>query len=119
MSVTGSSNVQATGEVPVKATQPVEAPGTRRGDVIQQNATQPVKVPRAGTATQPVEAPGAGPEVLLTSPVMLPFMLNRPLPVERLLIVPVGLTVRKIYRVSWVPLLLATSGTPPQTETST
>ena len=54
VSVTSSNHVQATGEVPVKATQPVEAPGTRRGDVIQQNATQPV------------EAPGAGPKVLLT-----------------------------------------------------
>ena len=55
MIVIGPSLVQATGEVPVmKATQPVEAPGTRRGVVIQQNATQPV------------EAPGAGPEVLLT-----------------------------------------------------
>ena len=52
--MTGSSHVQATGEVPVKATQPVEAPSTRRRDVIQQNATQPV------------EAPGAGPEVLVT-----------------------------------------------------
>ena len=43
-----------TGSSPVKATMPVDAPSTRRGVVIQQNATQPV------------EAPGAGPEVLLT-----------------------------------------------------
>ena len=65
--VTGPSLVQATGEVPVmKATQPVEAPGTRRGVVVQQNATQPVEAAGAGMATQPVEAPGAGPEVLLT-----------------------------------------------------
>ena len=35
-----------------------------RGDEIQQNATQPVEAPTAGTATQPVEAPGAGPDVL-------------------------------------------------------
>ena len=38
----------------------------RRGDEIQQNATQPVEAPGARTATQPVEAPGAGPEVLLS-----------------------------------------------------
>ena len=67
VSFTGPSLVQATGEVAViKATQPVEAPGTRRGDVIQKNATQPVEAPSAWTATQPVEAPGAGPEVLLS-----------------------------------------------------
>ena len=67
--VTSSSPVQATGEVAVnmKATQPVEAPGTRRGDVIHKNVTQPVVAAGAGTATKPVEAPGAGPEVLLTS----------------------------------------------------
>ena len=35
-----------------------------RGDEIQQNATQPVETPGAGTATQPVQAPGAGPDVL-------------------------------------------------------
>ena len=35
-----------------------------RGDEIQQNATQPVEAPGAGTATQPVQAPGAGPDVL-------------------------------------------------------
>ena len=50
----------------MKATQPVETPGTRRGDVIQKNATQPVEAPGAGTDTPPVEAPSAGPEVLLT-----------------------------------------------------
>ena len=61
-----SQPVQATGEVPVKAPQPVEAPGTIRGVVIQQNATQPVEAPGAGTATQPVKAPGSGPEALLT-----------------------------------------------------
>ena len=66
--VTGPSLVQTTEEVPVmKATHPVEAPGMRRGVVIQQNATQPVQAPGAGTATQSVEAPSAGPEVLLTS----------------------------------------------------
>ena len=63
----GVSDVSVTGEVAVmKATQPVEAPGTRREDMIQKNAIQPVEAPSAGTATQPVEAPGAGPEVLLT-----------------------------------------------------
>ena len=31
---------------------------------MQQNATQPVEAPDAGTATQPVQAPGAGPDVL-------------------------------------------------------
>ena len=66
-SVTGSSLVHATFEVAVfKATQPVEAPGARRGDVIQKNATQPVEAAGAGTATQPVEAPDAGPEILLS-----------------------------------------------------
>ena len=45
------------------ATRPVGGPST---DVNQQNATQPVESPGAGTATQPVEAPGAGPEVLLS-----------------------------------------------------
>ena len=34
--------------------------------VSQQNATQPVEAPGAGTATQPVEAPSVGLEVLLT-----------------------------------------------------
>ena len=50
MSVTGSSPVQATRKVAVnmEATQPVEAPGTRRGDVINKNATQPVEAPDAG-----------------------------------------------------------------------
>ena len=80
----GSSLVQTTGDSAVlTATQPVEAPGTRgpvtasksatspvedpgTSGVIQQNTTQPVEAPGAGTATQPVEAPGAGPEVLLT-----------------------------------------------------
>ena len=67
LSVTGPCLVQATGEVAViKATQPVEAPGTRRGNVIQKNATQPVEAPGAGTATQPVEGPDACPEVLLS-----------------------------------------------------
>ena len=46
------------------ATHPVEDPGT---DVSQQNATQLVEAPGAGTATQPVEAPGAGPEILPSS----------------------------------------------------
>ena len=56
VSLTGASPVQAIGEVAANmtATQPVEAPGTRRGDVISQ------------TATQPVEASGAGPEVWRT-----------------------------------------------------
>ena len=31
---------------------------------MQQNATQPVEAPGAGTATQPVQAPGAGLDVL-------------------------------------------------------
>ena len=35
-----------------------------RGDEMQQNATQPVEAPGAGTATQPVQAPGAGPDVM-------------------------------------------------------
>ena len=35
-----------------------------RGDKMQQNATQPVEAPGAGTATQPVQAPGADPDVL-------------------------------------------------------
>ena len=35
-----------------------------KGDEIQQNATQSVEAPGAGTATQPVEAPGAGPDAL-------------------------------------------------------
>ena len=38
------------------APHPVEGSST---DVMQQNATQPVEAPGAGTATQPVEAPGA------------------------------------------------------------
>ena len=45
------------------ATHPVEGPGT---DVKQQNVTQSVEAPGAGTAIQPVEAPGAGPDVLPT-----------------------------------------------------
>ena len=67
---TGSSLDQTTGEAAVmreavnkSATHPVEGPGT---DMKQQNATQPVDAPGAGTATQPVETPGAGPEVLLS-----------------------------------------------------
>ena len=67
---TGSSLVETTGAAAVvreaaskSATHPVEGPGT---DVSQQNATQPVEAPCAGTATKPVEAPGAGPEVLLS-----------------------------------------------------
>ena len=52
--VTGSSPVQATGEVAVnmEATQPVEAPGTRKGDVINKNATQPVEAPCASSDVQ-------------------------------------------------------------------
>ena len=49
----GPSLVQATGD----AVPP-------RGDEMQQNATQPVEAPGAGTATQPVQAPSAGPDVL-------------------------------------------------------
>ena len=49
----GPSLVQATGIVVPP-----------RGDETQQNATQPVEAPGAGTATQPVQAPGAGPDVL-------------------------------------------------------
>ena len=67
---TGSSLDQTTGEAGVmreavnkSATRTVEGPGT---DVKQQNATQPVEAPSAGTVTQPVEAPGAGPKVLPT-----------------------------------------------------
>ena len=67
---TGSSLDQTTGEAAVmreadnkSATRPIVGPGS---DVKQQNATQPVEAPGAGTATQPVEAPGAGPEVLLS-----------------------------------------------------
>ena len=55
---TGSSLVQTTGEAAFvseaaskSATRPVEGPGTevvRRGDVIQQNATQPVEAPVQG-----------------------------------------------------------------------
>ena len=72
---TGSSLVQITGEAAVvseaaskSATHPVEGPSTEveRRDEIQQNATQPVEAPGAGTTTQPVESPGAGPEVLLS-----------------------------------------------------
>ena len=80
----GSSLVQTTGGPAVlSATQAVEAPGTRghvtaiksatcpveglgTSVVTQQNATQAVEAPGAGTATQPVEAPGAGSEALLT-----------------------------------------------------
>ena len=94
VSVTGPSPVQATRELPImKATQPVEAPGTRRGVLIQ-HATQPFEAPSAGTATQPVEAPGTGPEVLLTTTVMQLCMLTRPLLVERLLRVPVDILRR-------------------------
>ena len=64
----GSSLGQTTGEAAVvreaaskSATRPVEGPVT---DVSQQNATQTVEAPGAGTATQPVEAPCTGPEVL-------------------------------------------------------
>ena len=49
----GASLVQATGD----AVPP-------RGDEMQQNATQPVEAPGAGTATQPVQDPGAVPDVL-------------------------------------------------------
>ena len=52
------------GAVSKSATCPVEGPDTEV--VIQQNATQPVEAPGAGTAAQPVEAPSAGPEVLIT-----------------------------------------------------
>ena len=72
----GPSLAQTTGEAVFvseaaskSATCPVEGPGTevvRRGDEIQQNATQPVEAPGVGTATQPVEAPGVDPEVLLS-----------------------------------------------------
>ena len=72
----GPSLAQTTGEAAFvseaaskSATRSVEGPGTevvRRGDEIQQNATQPVEAAGAGTATQPVEAPGVGPEVLLS-----------------------------------------------------
>ena len=65
----GPSLAQTTGEAAFvseaaskSASRPVEGPGTevvRRRDVIQQNATQPVEAPGAGTANQPVEAPGA------------------------------------------------------------
>ena len=79
-----SSLVQTTGDPAVLTnTQPVEAPSTRgpvtasrsatspaegpgTSGVIQQNVTQPVEAPGAGTVTQPVEAPGAGLKVLLT-----------------------------------------------------
>ena len=70
-------------------------------------------------ATQPVEAPGADPKVLLNG------TGNAALHVDQtstggsgLLILPVGLTVMKISRVIWVPLLMATCGMGPQTETS-
>ena len=59
---TGASPVQATGDV--SATQPVEAPGMKRGSAASRTATQPVEAP--GTervATQPVEAPFARPDV--------------------------------------------------------
>ena len=45
----------------VQATGDAVPPG---GDETQQNATQSVEAPGAGTATQPVQAPGAGPDVL-------------------------------------------------------
>ena len=67
-------------------------------------------------ATQPVEAPGAGPDALLTGTSNLPGMLNRPVMVERLLILPVGLIVMEIYTVNWAHLLMTTSKTVPQTE---
>ena len=52
---TGPSLIQATGDaVPPR-------------DEIQQNATQHVEAPGAGTAIQPVEAPGASPGVLPSS----------------------------------------------------
>ena len=99
----GSSLVQTTGEAAVireavnkSATHPVDSPCT---DVKQQNATQPVEAPGAGTATQPVEAPGAGPDVLPSGTGSAAFLV---------------LTVRKNSRVIQ-DLLMATSGTVPQT----
>ena len=63
---TGASPVQATGDVTASmtATQPVEAPHTKRGSTASMIATRPVEA--ASTvrlATQPVEAPGARSEV--------------------------------------------------------
>ena len=76
MSVTAASPVQATRE---SATQPLEAPSTRRGDVISKSATQAVEASSAGTDTQPLEAPGTGPEVLLTSTSSAAVHLDQPL----------------------------------------
>ena len=64
--LSGASPVQATGDVAASmtATQPVEAPGMKRGSAASMTATQPVEAP--GTmrvATQPVEAPCARSEV--------------------------------------------------------
>ena len=100
------------------ATQPVETPGTRRGDVIQKNATQLVEAPGAGTDTPPVEAPSAGPEVLLTGTSNAALHVDQTLPVERLLILPVGLTMMKISRVNRAPRLMATFRAGPQTVAS-
>ena len=80
----------------MSATRPVEGPGT---DVSQQNATQPVEAPSAGTATQPVEAPVAGPEVLLSG-------TGSDVQSDR----------EEICKVSLVPLLVTTCGTAPQTK---
>ena len=84
------------------ATHAVEGPRTevvRRGDEIQQNATQPVEAPGAGMATR-----------LLRLPVQV-LRFCYPVPV-----VLCSLTVRKICKVSLVPLLLTTSDTAPQTK---
>ena len=103
----GSSLVQITGDpVVLTATQPVQAPSTRGPVTASKSATSPVEGPGTSVVsqqnvTQPVEAPGAGPEALLM--VMLPYIL-------RLL----GQIVRRNSRVNPAILLMATSGTGPQ-----
>ena len=51
---------------PVTASKSATSPVERMSGVIQQNATQPLQAPVAGTVNPSVEAPGVGPEALLT-----------------------------------------------------
>ena len=104
VSVTSPSLVQATGEVAViKATRPVEAPGTRRGDVTQKNATQPV------------EAPGAGPEVLVSGTGSDTAQLDQSLTGGNLPDVTGGSESEEDMQTEPNSPILATSGMAPQT----
>ena len=89
-----------------------------RGDEIQQNATQPVEAPGAGTATQPVKAPGAGPEVLPSGTGDAALSADQTLTSLELPSVPVGPRVKMNSIVRPVPSWKETTGMVPQPETS-